>query len=316
MLIFLNNIENKVGFNNSEINENYARELMELHTLGVNGGYTQNDVINVAKILSGLTVSFFSNKLKDDELSSIKSYDDYIKFIKENNKSVEYNIDGFTVFNGGDHDYSDKTILNKKINNSGIEEIDELIDILVNNPSTAYFVSKRLAIYFLNDNPSEDLIKKMALEFLKTKGEIGSVLKVLFLSEDFKENIEHAPIKVKDPYTYFVSVMKSSFVYENLDRNNLLNLAFLLRFISADPYYKTSPDGLPIMGKNWLSTNRLSEYKNYTIWILINHGLKFKKDNIQTYDIDYHLFNLYVKNKIKNEEDLFGFLLSDKWLKR
>src|SRR2546422_934335 len=128
MLIYLDNAQNAAN----RINENYARELMELHTLGVDGGYTQRDVQELARILTGFSVNF------DREMP---------KFIP------------------GRHDYGDKLLLGRTIRGRGAAEVDEALDLLARHPATARFICRKLALFFVSDDPSEALVEQMATRF-------------------------------------------------------------------------------------------------------------------------------------------------------
>src|SRR2546427_633627 len=125
MLIYLDNAQNAAN----RINENYARELMELHTLGVDGGYTQRDVQELARILTGFSVNF------DREMP---------KFIP------------------GRHDYGDKLLLGRTIRGRGAAEVDEALDLLARHPATARFICRKLALFFVSDDPSGALVEQLA----------------------------------------------------------------------------------------------------------------------------------------------------------
>jgi len=152
----------------SGLNENYARELMELHTLGVDGGYTQRDVTELARIFTGW--GFVQKDL------------------------MRYN-QGF-VFQADAHDRGRKFWLGREITSSGQSEGEMALDILATHPATAQHLSFKLAQYFVNDRPPADLVNRMAQRFLDSKGEIRPVLELLFTSpEFFDEKISVASLK-------------------------------------------------------------------------------------------------------------------------
>ena len=164
MLFFLDNFESvrpDLDANNKNrkvkrgLNENYGRELMELHTLGVNGGYTQKDVTEVARCFTGWT-------------------------IREPRKG------GGFFYNDKLHDKGEKIVLGHVIAaGGGIEDGEQVLDILAQHPSTAHFISKELAQRFVADNPPESLVNKMAQTFLSTNGSIREVMKTMLNSKEF-----------------------------------------------------------------------------------------------------------------------------------
>ena len=144
MLRYLDNEQNAAG----HINENYARELMELHTLGVNGGYTQRDVQELARVLTGLGIN------ASDQAPGLRA-----------ELKAQYVRNGLFEFNPNRHDYGDKELLGRRISGRGLPEIDEVADLLSRHPSTAQFVSRKLAVYFVADDPPKPLVEGMAATF-------------------------------------------------------------------------------------------------------------------------------------------------------
>src|SRR4029077_17810863 len=143
------------GVRRPGLNETYGRELMELHTLGVDGGYTQDDVIAVARAFTGWTI-----------------YDPQ--------KFAEFQ------FNPAGHDRKEKVILGHKIPAGGGEQDGlQVIDILAHHPSTAKFISMQLARHFVADNPPPALVDRMALSFTKTDGDLRAVMETMFRSKEF-----------------------------------------------------------------------------------------------------------------------------------
>ncbi|MBI5082101.1 MAG: DUF1800 domain-containing protein, partial [Chloroflexi bacterium] len=146
MMIYLDNQANRKG----APNENYARELMELHTLGVNGGYSQRDVMELARCLTGWTVK-------------------------------EHWWKGDFTFDEKIHDTGTKTVLGLTLTNEGQREAERVIEVLATHPNTARFIATKLARRFFADAPPQELIEKAAQVFLKTDGDIRSVLRVILL---------------------------------------------------------------------------------------------------------------------------------------
>ena len=168
MMIYLDNQANE----KSHPNENYARELMELHTLSVNGGYTQKDVMELARCLTGWNVK-------------------------------EHFWLGDFVFKEDLHDTGEKNILGLSIQPSGIKEAEQVIEMLVMHPSTAKFICTKLARRFIADNPPEPLIEKAAQTFLNTNGDIKSVLRVILF-----DGLPLAQPKYKRPVNFLLSALR------------------------------------------------------------------------------------------------------------
>ncbi|HSQ05174.1 MAG TPA: DUF1800 domain-containing protein, partial [Burkholderiales bacterium] len=151
MLFYLDNARNA----NGHINENYARELMELHTMGVNGGYTQRDVQELARILTGFGINVSSN------IPRMRPglQDQYVRV-------------GLFEFNPNRHDYGDKVFLGRTVQGRGPAELDEALDRLARHPATAHFVSRKLAVYFVADDPPPALVERMTQTYQRTDGDI------------------------------------------------------------------------------------------------------------------------------------------------
>ena len=315
MLYYLNNTENRnvKGDPTYGLNENYAREFLELHTLGVNGGYTQDDVRELARILTGFSIIHFENyKNQVKDFSKIQTYDDMKKLIEKEYawSTSDYKLEDFFLFKGQYHDYGNKNFLGQTIKGEGIGELDRVIDMVSNHPKTAEFLSKKMAVYFLNDNPPKELIEKMASRYLESKGDIAKTLEPLMLSEEFKRTLEK-PEKIKDTYSFMLSTIKTSLI-NNPGKNKKLReeLVLLLKNIEADPYFKSTPEGFSIYGKDWLSSARMQEQIHFTISLLSQY------ETSKEYPINYKLLSLVAQKPIKNKQEALKFLTSEAWLKR
>jgi uncharacterized protein (DUF1800 family) len=201
------------------LNENYGRELMELHTLGVDGGYTQEDVIAVARAFTGWTI-----------------YDPgrYAEF----------------QFNPAVHDRKEKLVLEHKLP-AGRGEQDglDVIDILAHHPSTAKFISKKLAQRFVADDPPQTLIDRMAATFTKTDGDLRAVLQTMFSSVEFlSEGAWQA--KLKSPLEMVVGSVRAL----NADIVDVQPLAQRIAELGQPLYGKVEPTGYPNTGESWAST--------------------------------------------------------------
>jgi uncharacterized protein (DUF1800 family) len=216
------------------LNENYARELMELHTLGVNGGYTQADVTQVARILTGWTVD-------------------------------RPQRGGAFRFEPNRHEPGTKVVLGKKFKEHGEQEGRDLLHMLATHPSTARFISRKLAIRFVSDDPPQALVDRMAKTFLSTDGDISAILKTLFNSPEFWDaNVYRA--KVKTPVEFVVSAARAS----NANIDNLLPLANAIREMGMPLYGCVTPNGYSWQSDTWVSTNALVNRMNFALSLAAN----------------------------------------------
>lgn len=239
MLVYLDNWQNtapgspKARGRFKGLNENYARELLELHTLGVDGGYSQADIIALARIFTGWGVPQPSAKRMEKE-------------------------DGFD-FEPDRHDFEDKVFLGHKIIGRGLEEGEEALDILASHPATAQHISYKLAQAFVADNPPESLVKKMAHQFLETQGDIRLVLNTLFSSSEFW-NADVYQVKFKTPYRYFISIMRGVNEVSNVDP-----ILGFLRQLGMPLYGCSSPDGYQNTQDAWLNPDTMIRRSSLTI---------------------------------------------------
>jgi uncharacterized protein (DUF1800 family) len=216
------------------LNENYARELMELHTLGVNGGYTQADVTQVARVLTGWTI--------DRPLIG----------------------DDFT-FNPNRHEPGSKKVLGKKIKDNGEKEGRELLHMLASSPATAQFISRKLAVRFVSDDPPQTLVDRMAKSYLSSGGDITVVLRTLFHSPEFWSTSAYRA-KVKTPLEFVVSAARAS----NASIGNLLPLANNLRQMGMPLYGAIPPTGYDWKSSTWVSTSALVDRMNFALNLAAN----------------------------------------------
>ncbi len=231
MLEYLDNYQNAVG----HINENYARELMELHTLGVTGGYSQQDVQNLARVLTGVGVNAGDAPRLKPELQRL------------------YRRSGAFEFNPARHDFGGKTLLGHSIEGKGFGEVEDAVGLIVNQPACARFISRELAIYFVADNPPAPLVDRMAQTFMRTDGDIAAVLKNMFLSHEFDAALGE---KFKDPMRFVVSAVR--FAYDGRPIGNTRPMFNWLNGLGEAPYGRQTPDGYPLTELNWASSGQLS----------------------------------------------------------
>lgn len=232
MIRYLDNEQNAAG----RINENYARELLELHTLGVGGGYSQRDVQELARVLTGVGVNLTANtpNVRED-------------------RRAQYVRDGIFEFNPMRHDYGVKTVLGHSIKGRGLEEVDEVLDILCRHPSTARFVSRKLAVQFVADDPPTELVERMAQTFQRTNGAIAAVMRTLIDSPEFARSLGH---KFKDPVHYVVSAVRLAYDDKPiLNANPMIN--WLNRMGEAH-YNRPTPDGYPNGEAAWAGPGQMT----------------------------------------------------------
>lgn len=206
------------------LNENYARELLELHTLGVDGGYTQADVIALTRILTGWSRHFGNAK---------------------------GNKNGF-MFVAKRHDFGDKVFLGHTIKGSGIDEGEKALDILASHPATAHFISYKLAQYFVADEPPSDLVDLLSKQFLDSNGNIKAVLDTLFHSREFNDP-QYYDGKFKTPYQYIISLARAGGITNpNFDR-----LRWMLKQLSMPIYRCPTPNGYKNTEDAWLNSDAM-----------------------------------------------------------
>lgn len=231
MLQYLDNSQNAVG----HINENYAREIMELHTLGVTGGYSQQDVQNLARVLTGVGINVGDAPRLRPELQRL------------------YRRSGAFEFNPARHDFGGKTLLGHSIQGKGFGEVEEAVSLIVAQPACARFISRELAIYFVADNPPPQLVDKMAQTFMRTDGDIGAVLQIMFLSHEFDAALGG---KFKDPMRFVISSVR--FAYDGRPISNTRPMLNWLNGLGEAPYGRQTPDGYPLTELNWASSGQMS----------------------------------------------------------
>jgi uncharacterized protein (DUF1800 family) len=233
MIRYLDNAQNAAN----HINENYAREIMELHTLGVEGGYDQHDVQELARILTGVGINLGTDTPN----------------VRRRELQGQYVLRGLFEFNPKRHDYGDKHFLGHTIHGHGLAEVDEAIDLLSHHPSTARFISRKLAIYFVSDDPPPALVNRMAQTFLRSDGDIAAVLSTLFHSEEFRASLGH---KFKDPVHYVVSSVRLAYGDKQiLNPNPMLNW---LNRMGEPLYGRQTPDGYPLVESAWDSPGQMT----------------------------------------------------------
>ncbi|MBC7757757.1 MAG: DUF1800 domain-containing protein [Phormidesmis sp. FL-bin-119] len=235
------------------LNENYAREVMELHTLGVDGGYTQADVTQAARVLTGWTVY----PMENGYASVTKNIIDRIG--EANFAKQGFVHEGDFLFAANRHDRGEKIVLGKKFPaNGGYEEGVELLKMLANHPSAAKFISGKIAVRFVNDNPSQTLIHKMREVFIKSKGNISEVLMTMVSSPEFwsKDALRE---KTKSPFELAISAVRCL----NADIVQPYQLFSWINKMGQKMYSYQAPTGFPDKGQYWINTGSLLNRMNF-----------------------------------------------------
>ncbi len=221
--------------NRQGLNENYGRELMELHTLGVDGGYSQHDVTEVARCFTGWTIR-------------------------------EPNRGGGFEFNEKIHDRGEKHVLGVTIPaGGGMDDGLKVIDILAHHPSTAAFISRSLAIRFVSDDPPEGLVRKMAATFLKTDGDLLEVMRTMINAPEFWDPANFRS-KMKSPLEMVTSAVRAL----NGDVDFAQTLTGQLNQLGEPLYRKLEPTGYSNRGADWINSASLLARMNFAV--ALAHG--------------------------------------------
>ncbi len=240
MLFYLDNVQSvgpdaPSGRRKTGLNENYGRELMELHTLGVDGGYTQHDVTEVARCFTGWTIR-------------------------------EPRRGGSFEFRDRLHDHGEKTVLGVKIPaGGGMDDGLRVLDILARHPSTARFISKSLAIRFVSDNPPPALVARMAATFTATNGDLREVMRTMLHSPEFWSRDAYRA-KLKSPFEMVVSALRAT----NADVDLTAGLAQQLQTLGEPLYRKQEPTGYSNLGSEWMNSASLLARMNFALALTSN----------------------------------------------
>ena len=213
---------------NGGLNENYGRELLELHTLGVDGGYTQQDVINVARALTGWTIE----------------------------RPV---AGGGFIFRPQMHDAGEKIVLGHKLKaGRGIEEGEEVLDIVARHPATARYIATKLVRRFVSDDPPKALVDQAAAVFTKTDGDIREVVRTILTSNEFFSQRAYRS-KVKSPFEVVVSAMRAM----NAQPDSTPRTAQVIAYLGQPIFGHQAPNGYPETGDAWMNTGAILNRINF-----------------------------------------------------
>jgi uncharacterized protein (DUF1800 family) len=247
------------------LNENYARELMELHTLGVEGGYTQKDIVEIAKCFTGWTIADPRGYRRAAAATIQGTEDKRIDRLQRQAGVPNDTESGEFYFNERWHEKGDKTVLGQKIDAGGMKDGLKVIDILVNHPSTAKFIARKLAVKFVSDNPSDALVGRVAEAFQKSKGDIKTTLKALFSDKEFFAP-ENYRAKIKTPFELAVSSIRAL----GADTNAGPAMLAMLNKLGEVPYGYQAPTGYPDTAEDWVNTGALLERLNFAVAVASN----------------------------------------------
>ncbi|MBK7933039.1 MAG: DUF1800 domain-containing protein [Acidobacteria bacterium] len=247
------------------INENYARELMELHTLGVDNGYTQQDIIEVAKCLTGWTIAD-PRGYRRAAASMIQGTEDKRLGRLQRLQGVPEDVEsGEFYFNSRAHVTGPKTVMGQKIDEGGIKDGLKVMDILANSPATAKFIARKLAVKFVNDNPNDAYVSRIADAFHRSGGDIKATLKAMFSDKEFFAT-ENYRAKIKTPFELAVSSIRTL----GADTNASPALLAMLNKPGEVPYGYQAPTGYPDTAEDWVNTGALLERLNFAVAIASN----------------------------------------------
>ena len=233
------------------INENYARELMELHTLGVDGGYTQKDVQEVARCFTGWTI--FQPRGGAAAVNALRG-------------EAARRVPGTFFFNARAHDDGEKIVLGNKIPaGGGFNDGLKVLDILARHPSTAKFIATKLVRHFVADNPPPALVNRVAAVFTKTEGNIRETLKAIFLSNEFNSP-EAYRAKVKRPFELAISAIRVL----GADTNGGPGTHQWIARMGEPLYGYQAPTGYSDAAETWVNTGALLERMNFGLALASN----------------------------------------------
>ena len=221
------------------LNENYARELMELHTLGVNGGYSQRDVTEVARVFTGWTIE------------------------QPPKGGPRF------VFDPSRHEPGMKRVLGVNIKENGFKEGLEVLHLLATNPATARFICRKLAVRFVSDNPPQTLVDRLSTVFLASNGNIGEVMRFLVQSPEFW-SVTSYRAKIKTPEDFVISAVRAGGI-------EVEDPGVVVKAISdlGQPLYgRQTPDGYSMLSTPWVNSSALLERMNFSLALA---GNRFSK---------------------------------------
>ena len=268
------------------INENYARELMELHTLGVDGGYTQKDVQEVALCFTGWTI--FAPRGGGAAAAAIMG-------------EAARKDAGKFFFNARAHDDGEKVVLGHKIPaGGGFKDGLMVLDILAKHPSTARSIATKLVRHFVADNPPTGLVDRVASAFTKSNGDIRETLRAIFFSPEFYSQAAYR-VKVKRPFELTISAIRAL----GGETNGGPQIHQWIARMGEPLYGYQTPNGYSDMAESWVNTGGLLERMNFGLMLASNRipgtRIDLKRFADQTENSDKlieHIANAIIGNEV------------------
>ena len=270
------------------INENYARELMELHTLGVDGGYTQKDVTEVARCFTGWTI--FQPRGGAAAVAAVMPRDGE----RRNARLGEamQRTAGTFFFNPRAHDDGEKMVLGHKISSGGgMKDGLEVLDILAHHPSTAKFIATKLVRHFVSDNPPPALVDRVAATYKKSDGDIREMLKTIFFSKEFNSP-EAYRVKIKRPFELVVSAIRTL----GADTNGGPGTHQWIARMGEPLYGFQTPNGYSDAAESWVNTGGLLERMNFGLALASNRVQGTKVNLTKTSGDQAKVMDEYLKS--------------------
>jgi len=241
------------------LNENYARELMELHTLGVDGGYTQDDVVAVARVFTGWTFRRPGEAARP--AAQRIALPGRAGRAGRGARAPEPVDEPTFEFNSAQHDRGEKTVLGRTLPaGGGFAEGLEVLHTLSTHPSTARHIAGKLVEYFVTDSPAPDLVDEVAAVFTRTGGDLRAVTRALFTSERFYDP-RHIDAKVKTPFQLIASALRMTAADVGASRA----LPQALRLMGHLPYNEPTPTGYPATSEDWINSGAMLNRMNFAL---------------------------------------------------
>jgi uncharacterized protein (DUF1800 family) len=239
------------------LNENYARELLELHTLGVDGGYTQQDVVEVARAFTGWTIELPG---RGRGLARGRN-------LGRGRSEAGRSDAGRFVFREEWHDPGEKSVLGRRLPaGQGVRDGLEVLHLVARHPSTARHIATKLAEAFVSDDPPPELVDELASVFLETEGDLRQLTRTLFLSEEFYA-AETVGGKLKSPFELVASALRATDAEVGPSRG----LIEQLRALGQLPYMSSPPTGYPEASEDWTSAAALLQRMNLGLALATGH---------------------------------------------
>lgn len=254
MLLYLDNASNASG----RINENYARELLELHTMGVGSGYTQADVQAMAHVLTGVGINTRAADAPPPKLRP--------------ERQADYLRQGFFEFNPNRHDYTPQILFGKSLQQSGMAQVNEALERIVESPATAHFIARKLSVYFLGDSPPSAVVERTAQTFERSHGDIAATLASLLTTPEAQRFGQ----RFKDPMHYVLGATRLA--YGQRVASDVSPIQNWLNQLGQPLYGHETPDGYPLAQSDWSSSGQMNSRFDVARQIGSRGALLFRSD--------------------------------------